>query len=171
MKIKYIFLTLTLSLFFLSTGLMAQQVPTKLSDIQLKTLDGETTTLAHYQGEVTIINLWATWCTPCVKEMPVLERINQEYGPRNVKIVGIAVFSDKSKIDDMLDLTRVTYPILIADKAQAVKFGDLSNIPQTLIMDTNGRIVKRLKGTQSLNSINHILNKLISNNIISSKNN
>lgn len=158
---KYMLLScLILASAFLSQGI--SQTDMQVDDsLQFKNLQGETVELKNYTGQITIVNLWSTWSASCVKEMPVLERVYQEFYPQNIKIVGIAVFSDAKKIGPMLHLTKVHYPILIADKKQVKAFGDLSIIPQTFILDVNGKVLQHFIGSQSFNKLNEVINKLI----------
>ncbi len=129
--------------------------------LQFTNLQGETVRLQKYGGQITVVNLWSTWSASCLKEMPVLERIYQDYYAQNIKVVGIAVFADKRKIGQMLRLTKVSYPILVASKKQAQVFGNLSIIPQTFILDSNGRILKHFTGSQPFSKIDKALKSLL----------
>ena len=158
---RYILSTLfALVLGFLSIGLTQSDMQVD-STLKFKTLQGKTVELHNYTGQITIVNLWSTWSASCVKEMPVLERVYQDYHTQNVKVVCIAVFSDTKKIGQMLRLTKVNYPILIADKKQAKRFGNLSIIPQTFILDANGTIIKHFTGSQPFNKFYKTIEKLI----------
>ena len=167
MQLRYFPLIIFISVFYSLNFAEAKNNSVTLADVQLKNLSGQTVSLNDYSGQITVVNLWATWCTPCIKEMPVMERLNQDFYPQNVKVVGIAVFSDMGKIDEMLRLTKVTYPVFFADKSQIKKFGNLTNIPQTFILDSNGHILERFSGSQSYLKLANFLNKYISNEIIS----
>ncbi len=171
MKIKIFSLVFVLGILIATSPLAAQRTPSKIASAKLQTLQGETTELFNYLGNITVINFWATWCAPCVKEMPALEKIYQEYRSQNIKVVGVSVYSNPSKISKMLQLTRVSYPILIASKTQVAQFGNLSSIPQTLIVDANGRILKRFVGAQSFRALNSALENLLTDKIISRNNN
>jgi thiol-disulfide isomerase/thioredoxin len=171
MKIKYFFFVLVLGILPALNPLFAQKKDATFASVKLQTLQGETTRLLNYFGDITIINFWSTWAAPCVKEMPALEKIYREYHGQNIKVVGISVYSDPTKITKMLRLTKVSYPILIASKAQTAHFGNLSSIPQTLIVDANGRILKRFEGGQSFQTLNAALESLLTNKIISRNNN
>ena len=147
---------------FLSVGLTQSDMQVD-SSLQFKNLQGKIVELQNYTGQITIVNLWSTWNASCVKEMPALEHIYQEYYPQNVKVVGIAVFSDTGKIDQMLRLTGVSYPVLIADKEQIRAFGNLSIIPQTFILDASGTIIEHFTGSQSFDKFCQTIDKLIEN--------
>lgn len=171
MKIKSFFSVFVLGLLLVANPLSAQKRHSNIASVKLQTLQGETTELFNYLGDITIINFWSTWSAPCLKEMPVLEKIYREYHSQNIKVIGVSVYSDPSKIGKMLQLTKVSYPILIAPKAQIPRFGNLSSIPQTLIVDANGRILKRFVGGQSFRALNSALENLLTNKIISRNNN
>ena len=77
-----------------------------------QTPDGKPANSENWRGKVLVINFWASWCPPCVEEMPALDRIAQEYASKNVLIVGIGIDSP-SKIREFLQKTPVSYPIVL----------------------------------------------------------
>jgi thiol-disulfide isomerase/thioredoxin len=77
-----------------------------------KTPDGKLANTAEWKGKVLVVNFWASWCPPCVEEMPTLDKLQQEFLQQNVLFVGIGIDSP-SNIRDFLDVTPVSYPIVI----------------------------------------------------------
>ncbi len=161
--LKYIVLGIGLLTGILLTSGFSQTDAEVDSTLHFKNLQGEWVPLQNYTGEMTIVNLWSTWSASCIKEMPVLERIYQDYYAQNIKVVGIAVFSDTSKIGRMLHLTKVSYPILIASQKQIKAFGNLSIIPQTFILDAHGRVLKHYTGSQPFSKLDKVLRTLLEN--------
>ncbi len=124
-------------------------------------LQGKKVTLRYNDAALTIVNFWATWCTPCLKEMPVMERVCQEYRNLKVKVVGIAVLSDTNKIQKMLQLTGVTYPVLISSSNEAKALLKNMIVPQTLIIDSHGKVLARLEGSQDYKTLKELVEKLL----------
>jgi thiol-disulfide isomerase/thioredoxin len=119
-------------------------LPLTLPDIQLADLDGETHSLREWADDPLVINFWATWCAPCLREMPMLETVWQERQGESLTIVGIAV----DRIDAVtpyIEKTGVTYPILVgrSDAMEAAEaFGpDFAGLPYTIFVAGGGRVI------------------------------
>jgi len=115
-------------------------------DFTLQQLGGGEVSLSDYRGEWVVVNYWATWCTPCLKEIPDLSELNQERG--DVTVLGLA-FEDleDSDFDEFLEDFDVSYPILKVDVYQPPEpFGAPKVLPTTIILDQQGRAVKAFLG-------------------------
>jgi len=101
--------------------------------------------LKQWQGKVLVVNFWATWCPPCLEEMPELSKLNDEYKGQNVSFVGIST-DDVAKISEFTKGTAVSYPLLAADMQAADLAEALGNnrgvLPYTVIIKTDGSIAK-----------------------------
>ncbi len=105
--------------------------------------------LERYRGRVLVVNFWATWCPPCVEEMPELSTVAAEYAPRGVEVVGIGV-DYPNKIAQFAAKWPVSYQLLVADKIGyelSRQFGNRSlGLPYTVVIDTRGQVTKRILG-------------------------
>jgi thiol-disulfide isomerase/thioredoxin len=122
--------------------------PEPLPEVKFKDAAGKERTLADWRGKVVLLNLWATWCLPCRKEMPALDRLQKELGSDKFEVVAVSVDrkgADASK--KFLDETNVTQLALYVD-ATARMSSELRavGLPATLLIDTEGREVGRLLG-------------------------
>lgn len=105
--------------------------------------DGKPQTLAAFKGQKVVVNFWASWCGPCVEEMPELVRLSHEYSKKGVRFVGIGVDSEKN-VKAFLQKVKVDYPIFVsgyagADLARA--FGNTAGaLPFTVVIDQNGKV-------------------------------
>ena len=113
-------------------------------DFTLTALDGSSFTLSDHRGEVVILNFWATWCLPCLAEMPTLEALHQELGDAGLRIVGIS--QDTGGADEIRPFAEqlaVSYPLL-PDPAFNVstRYGGVPVLPTTIVVDREGRIVE-----------------------------
>lgn len=115
----------------------------------LLTPEGQTTALAQWQGQPMVVNFWATWCPPCVEEMPDLEALSQAWAPKNVQFVGIGV-DTASNIIQFRQRVPVSYPLLVAGNVGAELARTLGNesggLPYTVIISAEGRIAHQYLG-------------------------
>lgn len=104
---------------------------------------------AAYAGRPLLINVWASWCGPCIKEMPELQRYSAEQGGEGVQVVGIAL-DDEAAVREFLNTTPVSYPILIdaAGPADAgVRLGNPKGVlPYSVLISADGRLLKQRIG-------------------------
>ena len=122
--------------------------PPPLSSRTLRDAAGEETNLAAFQGEVLVVNLWATWCAPCVEEMPTLGALQERFAGR-LRVIPVSVDSegDRAKAQAQLaELTGGRLPFLI-DITRGVLFdAQAPGMPVTIIYDAEGRELARLAG-------------------------
>ena len=115
-------------------------------DFTLQQLGGGDVALSDYRGQWVVVNYWATWCTPCLKEIPELSELNRERS--DLTVLGLA-FEDleDSDFDGFLEDFDVSYPILKVDVYQPPEpFGAPRVLPTTIILDKEGRAVKAFLG-------------------------
>jgi thiol-disulfide isomerase/thioredoxin len=107
------------------------------------TVDGKPQSLSLLKGHPVVVNFWASWCGPCVEEMPALSQIQREYAKKGIQFVGLGVDSEKN-IQTFLQKVKVAYPIYVtgfggADLARA--FGNnAGGLPFTVVIDAKGNI-------------------------------
>jgi DsbE subfamily thiol:disulfide oxidoreductase len=101
---------------------------------------------AVYAGKVALVNFWGSWCGPCRREQPVLERLWKEYGPRGVQFLGVAERDQKAAALAFLEEFGVTYPsVYDPDSSVAFRF-KVRVMPNTFVIDRRGRIAARIVG-------------------------
>lgn len=112
-------------------------------------LDGSRMKLADYAGKVLVLDFWATYCPPCREEIPQLIELQRRYGPQGLSVVGLNVggADDRPKVPEFVRTYRIQYTLGYPD-TEMVNFymGDDDAIPQTLVFDRNGRLVKHFVG-------------------------
>jgi len=109
-------------------------------------LDGSVQKLSNYRGSVVVLNLWATWCPPCIAEVPVLNRIARSYGPQGVVVLGVAGDDDPEAVRRFVDEHRVEFDVLL-DPGGAVgtQYG-ITGYPETFVIDREGRLREKFIG-------------------------
>lgn len=121
--------------------------------LELPDLDGRPQSLDRWNGRLVLVNFWASWCAPCVEEMPLLDRARQRYTGSGLEIIGIAS-DDPEATRAFLHEHAVGYPILIDDPAKAgprgdasLAFGDdRSVLPYSVLIGRDGRILAQRFG-------------------------
>jgi len=107
-------------------------------------LVGNPQSLGQWQNKLLVLNFWATWCAPCKEEMPLLAKLQSEYGPKGLQIVGIAIDSRVS-VANFSVASPVGYPLL-PDEARAIDFSRrlgnrLGLLPYTVVMRAGGEVI------------------------------
>ncbi len=105
--------------------------------------------LAALRGKPAVVNFWASWCLPCVEEMPELSGMAPQLSGNGIQVVGIGVDNERN-VKEFAAKTPVTYPLLVAGAAGielARRFGDdVGGLPFTVVLDAEGRVVARILG-------------------------
>jgi thiol-disulfide isomerase/thioredoxin len=129
---------------------VAAPVETTLPDLALPQVGGGERRLAEFRGRPVLINWWATWCPPCVKEMPLLDAFAQRQGERGIAVVGIAL-DEPAKVADFLQRVPVTYPNLLEQpgpRDSSMRLGNTRSVlPFSILADAEGRVVATHMGS------------------------
>jgi thiol-disulfide isomerase/thioredoxin len=126
-------------------------MPTALMQAPLKSIDGKPFKLEDYKGKVLLVNLWATWCQPCIKEMPEIQKLSDEMKD-NLQAVSITNFDEENpeaQVKKFLTDNKFTYQQGIAEKNvmdSLVTQSKSPGIPVNFVLTKDGKIVKTLIG-------------------------
>jgi thiol-disulfide isomerase/thioredoxin len=120
-----------------------------LVDFKLTDFSGQEHVLSDYRDRWVIVNFWATWCGPCIKEIPELIRFQNEHHPR-AQVLGINFEQTALKeIQRYIDELQINYPVLRIDNEPLVPFEPLKGLPTTFLVTPQGKIVYRHLGPLS----------------------
>ncbi len=111
--------------------------------LQLKDLDGTRHDLRQLKGSVVLINFWATWCPPCRREMPSMQRLLQAFKGEALAVLAVDVGEDVDTIDaftSQLEI-RPTFPILLDTRSSALQAWNVAGLPTTFLVDRQGNVV------------------------------
>jgi thiol-disulfide isomerase/thioredoxin len=139
------FLCLVL-LSFVAVGELA--AATRVPDFNFPSVsDRETVDIRDYRGKVVLINFWATWCGPCIKEIPSLAGLQDEFGPQGFSVIGISIDQGGSKVvGKMMKKAGVNYPVVIGNSKLSREFGGVFGVPTSFLVDRAGNVLKRYTG-------------------------
>ena len=121
-------------------------LPRPAGSLPLTTLDGSKKSLADYKGKVVLVDFWATWCAPCVKVMPDLQKLHDKLSKKGFAVLGVSVDEEGAKkVKPFVEKRKFTYPILIDESGGWKKWG-VQSIPALFLVDKEGQIVKQWAG-------------------------
>lgn len=125
-------------------------LPENLRERQIKALDSGSFRFADFQGKVVVINLWASWCGPCRREVPEYEKVRKAYAGREVEFIGLTTEDPRTssgRVKEFLRGVSFGFRLGWADRETArTLMNGRSGIPQTLVIDADGRIVNHWSG-------------------------
>ncbi|HKY91744.1 MAG TPA: TlpA disulfide reductase family protein [Nevskiaceae bacterium] len=131
-------------------------------EVALPTLDGGAARLSDYRGKLVLINFWATWCAPCLKEIPLLVEMQGRYAARGLQILGPAM-DDVEAVKIQAPRMGIRYPILVGQEqipAIMEKLGDtLGALPFSVLISPDGYVVLRKHGEFSRDELTALLEK------------
>ena len=122
--------------------------PSPAPELKFKDLEGRMHDLAELRGKVVLINFWATWCPPCRREMPSMERLAQALKGEPFVALAVDVGEDADTIEAFISQldTMPTFPILLDTRARSMKAWKVAGLPTTFLVDKRGHIVSSAIG-------------------------
>ncbi len=144
---------LLLVMAWLGTGAAIAAPDNTAPDTHFETLAGSKTGLREHHGGVVVLNFWATWCSPCLIEIPHLVDLHQRLEPLGATVIGLTLDSGDAAIIKQFWRSRLeiepAYPLWLASVEQAGELFNVHTFPQTLLIDRDGVIRQRLIGLQT----------------------
>jgi peroxiredoxin len=122
---------------------------------------GKPVHFADYRGKVVLLNFWASWCGPCIEEMPRLSALQRAYAAAGLQVIGISMDDTAAPAKRLLARQPVDYPVVLGDAALGETYGDVLGLPLTFLIDRRGHIVARYKGEADLSQIKAKIKSLL----------
>jgi thiol-disulfide isomerase/thioredoxin len=125
-------------------------LPETIMNAALTTLDGKSLHLSDFKGKVVILNLWATWCGPCRREIPDFIKIQEDYKERGVEVLGVTSEDERNTealVKEFVKEFKINYKVVWIDEAGWASFlAPRYSIPQTYVLDQNGQLLQKFVG-------------------------
>jgi len=121
-------------------------------DFTLKDIRGKRVTLRELKGNVVFLNFWATWCPPCVLEMPTMEKLHREYGSEGLVILAINFREDPEDVKAFLDKHKLTFTTLLSPDGKVFELYRAFGLPASTIINKKGQAVGKATGYRDWHS-------------------
>ena len=130
-------------------GAPLREVP----DFTRPDLAGDQITLSSYRGKLVLLNFWATWCAPCLVEIPKFVAWQRTYGAAGLQIVGVSMDDTATPVQRAYQKYHFNYPVVLGDAHLGERFGGVLGLPLSYLIDRKGRIVARYQGELDLKEL------------------
>jgi thiol-disulfide isomerase/thioredoxin len=133
----------------------------KAPRLALRDLSGRNIHLRSLRGKVVLLNFWATWCAPCLVEMPVFASWQQQFGPQELRVIGISMDDDSTPVRDLAAKLKLNYPVAMGDAGLGERYGGVLGLPLTFLIDRSGVVRARFQGETDLDALKKQLNLIL----------
>lgn len=141
-------------------GLLLFPLSVFAADFSLQDMQGKTHRLADYRGKWVLVNFWATWCPPCIAEVPELVALHNAHKDRDLVVIGVALDSSRSSVVEFATRKNISYPIVLGNHKLAAQIGEVEVLPTSYLYAPNGELVSYQAGDVTRESVEtYIRNK------------
>jgi peroxiredoxin len=117
-------------------------------DFKIVSDSGRTYTRKDFGGKILVLNFWASWCEPCVQEVPSLTQFQRELGPDGVVVLGVSIDTNEKRYKQFLQRFRVNFPTARDPRADISSDYGTFQIPETYVIDTSGKVREKIISNQ-----------------------
>lgn len=142
-------------------GLVAPEPDALAPPFEGTLLDHTPVDLLALRGELVILNFWATWCEPCIVEMPILQAVYDDYQAYELTLLGINLGESAGVIQNWLTTYRLDFPIVLDENLEIAELYRLRGQPTTVIIDADGRIAQIIYGPVDEVGLRRTINRLL----------
>jgi len=125
-----------------ATSMSSGQAPL----FELRDLSGKTVKLESFRGKPVLLDFWATWCGPCIYSVPLVQQLYDRHKGQGFVVLGLNMDEDPSDVYAFTQRLKITYPVLYAGNSQVPAAYGLEGLPLFILLDAQGKIVKRYDG-------------------------
>ena len=104
-------------------------------------LQGNAVTLHSLKAKVTLVNFWATWCAPCMEELPALQELHTKLHDKGFQVVGVAIDDSVGNIQEAVSRFGVTYPVIVDESAKSKRKFEVKGLPESFVLDAKLKVL------------------------------
>jgi peroxiredoxin len=130
----------------------APRTPLQALDFTAVGLNGRTIRLSDFRGSVVLLNFWATWCVPCLEEMPALDRLTRTMAGRKFRVLAVDLQETPEKVQDFAKTHRFSFDLVLDAAGEISSHYGVTRIPVTYVLDQRGTIIRRALGPRNWDS-------------------
>jgi thiol-disulfide isomerase/thioredoxin len=140
--------------------LLAASATAGAAGFALQDMSGKTHKLADYRGKWVLVNFWATWCPPCLSEIPELISLHNAHKDKDLVVIGVALDSTRASVAEFAGKSGISYPLVLGDRNMSAQIGAVDVLPTSYLYAPNGELVSYQAGEVTRASIEtYIKNK------------
>jgi peroxiredoxin len=129
-------------------------------DFKLQSVAGKEVGLQDLKGKFVLLDFWATWCAPCRHDLPVIEKLHQEFHRKGLAVIGIDAGEDSDTISQFLQTSKLNYPILLTADSGVLHSYSVTAFPTVVVIDADGKIIFYHVGAGAEKALRETLAKL-----------
>lgn len=118
-----------------------------------KDMQGHEQRLQDYRGKWVLVNFWATWCPPCLEEVPDLISLYEAHKKNDLVVIGVALDSTRESVVEFTSKKKISYPVVFGDYDMAGQVGEVEALPTTYLYDPTGKLVSYQQGMVTRSSV------------------
>ncbi len=122
------------------------QEPVEAPELKLAGVDGRPVDLADLRGKLVFLNFWATWCVPCRREMPAMERLHRAYRERGLAVAAVNYKESKREVQPFVEELGLTFVVPLDPKGTVTRSFGVRALPVTYLVDRDGKILWKAQG-------------------------
>jgi cytochrome c biogenesis protein CcmG, thiol:disulfide interchange protein DsbE len=124
-------------------------------------LEGHRISLRAQRGNVVLLNFWATWCAPCLQELPRFAAWQSRYGPSGFQVIAVSMDDADTPVRALVQKLHLDLPVVMGDARLGTRYGGVLGLPITFLIDRRGMVVARLEGATDLDALDRQIRSLL----------
>ncbi|WP_312125097.1 thiol-disulfide oxidoreductase ResA [Lysinibacillus boronitolerans] len=137
------------------------QVGENAPNFELVDMNGKKHNLSEYKGQGVFLNFWGTWCKPCEREFPIIDKYYQEYQDEGIQVLAINIAETDFTVNQYIERKGLTFPVLIDNSKSVMNAYNIKPLPTTVLVNPEGKIEKIITGEMSDQSILNYMKQIM----------
>ena len=161
---------LAAAILFTASASLSAQLPQKTAaqpalrnapDFTRTSLEGKPLRLSAFRGKLVLLNFWATWCGPCIAEIPRFSSWQTKYGPHGFQVLGVSMDDDSTPVLKTVRNYQLAYPVVMGDEHLGELYGGVLGFPVSYLISPEGRVLARYQGETDLDQLEKRISTLL----------